>query len=103
MTEIKSCPCLACITVLEADIDFIRAEVHEWELVKVNVDDYDIVQVMHYHLFVFANSDDEDPATELRRLHIILSREILLAKNCLYSRKWQCVYYSQRPNIREQV
>jgi hypothetical protein len=35
---------------------------------------------MRYHLFVFADSDDEDLAAELRRLHIIFSREILLRK-----------------------
>ena len=62
-----------------------------------------VVQTMRYHLFVFADSDDEDLAAELRRLHGIFSREIFLAKNCLYSRRWQCVYYSQRLNIREQV
>lgn len=35
---------------------------------------------MHYHLFVFADSNDEDLAPELRRLHIVVPHEILIRR-----------------------
>lgn len=35
---------------------------------------------MRYHLFVFADSDDEDLAAELRRLHTIFPGEMMLLR-----------------------